>query len=110
MSTVLERDLVSEIRVVSKAMNVQLVEMGQRRAKGSGSTIGLPDLAVNCAGRTVWIETKRVHRPGEGHGCLSLGQEAFIAKAAEQGVHVFIVDRVEDFIGVVNGMRKSRRS
>ena len=100
----LERDLVGEIRVFAKAMDVQLVEMGQRRAKGSGSTIGLPDLAVNCAGKTVWVETKRAKG-----GVLSLGQEAFIARAAEMGVHVYVVDDVETFVAIVNSMRRAAR-
>ena len=104
-----ESALVEEIRVIAKAMNVHLVEIGQRRAKGSGTTVGIPDLAVNCAGKTVWIETKRAHRPGEGHGCLSIGQEAFIAKAADQGVHVFVVDDVQQFVQIVNSMRHSAK-
>ena len=104
-----EAELVEEIRVIAKEMNVHLVEIGQRRAKGSGTTVGIPDLAVNCAGKTVWIETKRAHRPGEGHGCLSIGQEAFIAKAADQGVHVFVVDDVQQFVQIVNSMRHSAK-
>jgi len=98
---VLERDLVAECRVVARAMNCQLVEIGQYKAKGSGTTIGCPDLAVNCAGKTVWIETKRAKG-----GVLSIGQRAFIEKAAEQGVHVFVIDHVEDFVCVVNGLRR----
>jgi len=97
----LERDLVQELRVVSKAMNCFLVEMGQRKAKGSGSTVGLPDLAIICNGRTVWVETKRAKL-----GCLSIGQIAFIERAAEQGVHVFVVDNVSDFVSLVNGCRR----
>ena len=101
-----EAALVDQCRVVAKAMNCFLVEIGQRRAKGSGTTVGVPDLAVICAGKTVWIETKRCHVPGEGHGVLSIGQSAFIEKAAAQGVKVHVVDRVEEFIAVVNGMRR----
>ena len=104
-----ESALVDEILVVAKAMNCHLVEIGQRRAKGSGTTVGVPDLAVNCAGKTVWIETKRAHRPGEGHGCLSIGQQAFIEKAAAQGVHVFVVDDVQQFIDIVNGCRRAQK-
>ena len=106
----LERDLVAELRVVAKAMNCMLVEMQQKRAKGSGSTIGLPDLAVLCNGKTVWIETKRAHVKGEGHGCLTVGQVAFIERAAEQGVRVFVVDCVQDFVSVVNGCRRRAAS
>ena len=106
----LERDLVAECRVAAKAMNVMLVEIGQKRAKGSGSTIGLPDLAVLCNGKTVWIETKRAHVKGEGHGCLTVGQVAFIEKAAEQGVRVFVVDSLDGFVSVVNLCRRRAAS
>lgn len=102
----LERDLVQEIRVVAKAMNVFLAEVGQYKATKSGTTLGFPDLVAICAGKVVLIETKRCHVTGEGHGRLSIGQLAFIERAAEQGVHVCVVDRVEDFIGIVNGMRR----
>ena len=101
--TDLERDLVNSIRTAAKAMNVMLVEMGQRRAKGSGSTIGLPDLAVICNGLTEWIECKRA----EG-GVLSIGQVEFIRRAAERGVTVHVVDSLTDFVDVVNGMRTPR--
>jgi len=106
----LERDLVAECRVAAKAMGAFLVELGQRRAKGSGSTIGLPDLAVLCNGKTVWIETKRAHVKGEGHGCLTVGQVAFIEKAAEQGVRVFVVDSLDGFVSVVNLCRRRAAS
>lgn len=97
----LERDLVAECRVIAKAMNCFLVEMGQRKAKGSGSTIGLPDLAVLCAGKTVWIEMKRPKI-----GVVSVGQRAFIERAAEQGVRVHVVDNIEDFVSCVNECRR----
>ena len=102
----LERDLVDDLREVAKAMNVMLVEMGQRNARGSGSTVGLPDLAVLCAGKTAWIETKRAHVPGEGHGCLSIGQSAFIERAAEYGVKVHVIDNERAFVELVNDMRR----
>ena len=98
-----EKDLVQEIRLAAKAMSVFLVEMGQRKAKGSGSTIGLPDLAVIVAGETVWIECKR-----PGLGCLSVGQIAFIERAAEQGVAVHVVDDVQQFADLVNAARRRR--
>jgi len=100
----LERDLVQECRTVAKAMNVMLCEVGQYKAKSSGTTTGFPDLVAIVAGRVVLIETKRAKG-----GVLSIGQEAFIARAAEQNVHVFVVDRVEDFVSIANGCRRPTR-
>jgi hypothetical protein len=105
--TALESDLVQECRVAAKAMNCFLVEMGQRKAKGSGSTRGLPDLAVLCNGQTVWIEVKRPKTADHPHGYLSLAQSAFIAASAEQGVEVRVVDCLEDFVGLLNSCRSS---
>ena len=105
----LERDLVQELRVVARAMNIMLCEVGQYRAKSSGTTIGFPDLVAIAGGRTVLIETKRCHVKGAGHGVLSIGQIEFIRRAAEQGVHVHVVDRVEDAVPIFNAMRRSRR-
>jgi hypothetical protein len=103
MTDALERDLVDDIRRVSEAMGVFLVEIGQRRAKGSGTTIGCPDLAVLVSGRTIWVETKR-HTGGR----LSLGQQVFAERANAQGVAVFVVDTLDDYVRIVNTARRAR--
>lgn len=95
-----EAALVDSIRAACKAMGVMLVEIGQRRAKGSGTTVGCPDLAVLVNGRTIWVETKR-HSGGR----LSLGQQVFAEQALSHGVAVFVVDRLEDFVRIVNAAR-----
>jgi hypothetical protein len=102
-SPALERDLVQECRVVAKAMNVMLCEVGQYQARKSGTTVGFPDLVAIVAGKVVLIETKRAKG-----GVLSIGQEAFIERAAEQGVHVFVVDRIDDFVAIVNSCRRAK--
>lgn len=106
----LERDLVQEIRVIAKAMNIMLCEVGQYRAKSSGTTPGFPDLVAIAGGRVTLIETKRAHVKNEGHGVLSIGQVEFIRRAAEQGVHVFVIDRAEDAVAIFNAMRRPRPS
>ena len=100
----LERDLVNECRVVAEAMNVFFAVVGQRNARKSGSTLGFPDAVVFCAGRCEFIEFKDAKI-----GRLSLGQQVFIERSADQGVHVHVVDHVEDFAAIVNGMRRSKR-
>ena len=106
MSGVLERDLVAEIRTVAEAMNAFVAVTGQHKAKGSGTTRGYPDLTLICAGCVKLIEVKRPKTAEHPHGYLSLAQSAFIARAAEQGVHVFVIDSVEQFVDVVNSCRR----
>jgi len=101
----LERDLVAECQTVAVAMNAFLAVVGQRNARKSGSTLGFPDLVLICGGRTVLIEMKQPKT-----GRLSVGQQAFIQRAAEQGVRVFVVDCVEDFVQVVNSCRRRARA
>jgi len=104
----LERDLVREIITVAAAMNCFVAVVGQRNARKAGSTLGFPDLALLCAGQVRLIELKRTKAPGQRRGVLSLGQEAFIARAAEQHVHVFVIDDVQQFISLVNACRRPR--
>jgi hypothetical protein len=104
----LERDLVEECRKAAEAMSAFLAVVGQRNARKSGSTLGFPDLVLICNGHTVLIELKRTKTAENPAGCLNLGQHAFIARAAEQGVCVHVVDRLEDFIALVNACRRPR--
>ena len=99
-----------EIKILAQAMNVMVAEMGQRRAKGAGNTVGLPDMMAIAGGRIVLLELKRTKAPGQRGGVLSLGQEAFIARAAEHGVHVFVIDCLEDAVPIFNAMRRPRRA
>ena len=108
--TGLERDLVADCRRSAVAMNAFLAEVGQRRAKGSGTTIGYPDLTLICAGRVILIECKRPKTAEHPHGYLSLGQSAFIARALEMGVQVEVIDSVTDFEALVNSCRRRVRA
>ena len=102
MTPDLERDLVAECQRIAAAMNAYVMVVGQRRAKGSGTTTGYPDMTLVCSGQVRLIELKRPKL-----GCLSLGQIAVIEKCAEQGVTVHVVDSAEDFIGIVNECRRA---
>jgi hypothetical protein len=106
----LEKDLVADCQKSAEAMGAFLAVVGQRNAKKSGSTLGFPDLCLICAGRTILIELKRAKDEGNDRGKLNLGQIAFIEKAAEHHVHVFTIDRVEDFERIVNGCRRRAAS
>lgn len=104
----LERDVVQDCRILAAAMGVFLAEVGQRDARKSGTTKGYPDLTLMCAGQVVLIEVKRPATAEHPHGYLSLGQSAFIARAAEMGVEVEVVETAQDFAAIVNHCRRSR--
>ena len=101
-----ESDLVSECAKVAESMGAFLSCVGQRRAKGSGTTIGFPDLVLICAGHVVLIETKRAKSADTPRGTLNMGQRWFIDEAAEQGVTVHVIDSVDDFAALVNMCRR----
>ena len=101
-----ESDLVSECTQVAESMGAMLAVVGQRRAKGSGTTIGFPDLVLICAGHVVLIETKRAESPDTPRGTLNMGQQWFIGEAAAQGVTVYVIDNVDDFVALVNMCRR----
>ena len=107
---VLERELVNECRAIAQAMNAYLMEVGQRRAKGSGTTVGFPDLVLVCAGRVQLIEVKRPKTEEHPQGYVSLAQQAVIDKCAEQGVTVHVLHCAEQFVELVNSCRRVGRS
>lgn len=101
-----ESDLVADCAAVAERMGAYLMHVGQRKAKGSGTTVGYPDLPLVCSGHVVLIEVKRLKVEGEPGGRLSVGQEAVITQCASQGVKVHVVDTLPDFIAIVNGCRR----
>ena len=96
-----EAGLVLQCKQAADALNCFLAVVGQRNAKRSGSTIGFPDAVVFCAGHVKFVEFKDAKT-----GKLSLGQSCFLARAAEQGVEVHVVDNVDDFVRLVNSCRR----
>jgi len=88
----LERDLVDDCRDAAKHMGAFLAEVGQRRAKGSGTTLGFPDGVLHAGGRTYLVEFKRPKSVGTRAGRLSLDQIAAAERRAECGVQTFLVD------------------
>lgn len=101
-----EASLVDKCREAADAMGAFLAVVGQRNARKSGSTLGFPDLVLICDGQVRLIEMKRPKEDGDQGGRLNLGQIAFIEKAAEKRVTVHVVDRLEDFVSVVNSCRR----
>lgn len=91
-----EKDLIQQCREAARAMGGFLAEVGQYKARGSGTTVGYPDLTLICSGKVLLIECKTEA------GTLSPGQVDFIAKAGEQHVIVHVIRSVDEFITLVN--------
>jgi len=104
----LEKDLVAECRQRALDLGSWTAEVGQLRAKGSGTTVGYPDMTLYCSGEIVQIELKRAHVANEGHGVLNLGQVAFIEKVASQGVKIHVIDNVDEFTELINWCRRPK--
>ena len=97
-----EAALVSICQGVAKAANVLMEVAGQRKARGSGTSIGFPDAVLYCNGRTAVCEFKRA-----ADGRLSKGQVAAMELRREHGVETYVVRSVDDFVKVVNAMRRA---
>lgn len=95
-----EKQLVADCLAAAKAMNAYVEVAGQRDARGSGSTIGLPDAFLYCAGKCLPVEFKTPK------GRLSPGQTLAQHKRADQHVHTFIVRTVAEFCDLINGARR----
>ena len=105
----LERDLVAECLVVAKAMGIYVEVVGQRRARGSGTSIGVADMLVYAGGQVLPVELKRAkNHDGTPAGKLSIGQIVAIERRQEAGVRTAVVTTVEEFVAEVNGLRRGR--
>jgi len=104
----LEKDLVAQCQRSAERMGAFLAVVGQRKAKGSGTTLGFPDLVLMCNRQVVLIECKRTKSATHPQGTLNLGQTAFIAMALEHGVEVETIRTVRDFEYLVNNCRRPR--
>jgi hypothetical protein len=99
-----ERDLVAECCKIASVAGVYLELVGQRRAKGSGSTIGFPDGVLYCNGRAALIEFKRI----EG-GRLSRAQQIAMQLREEQGVKTHVVRTAQEFADIIAWCRRAGR-
>jgi hypothetical protein len=102
----LERDLVAAIQQRAKDMGAVVLVVGQRRAKGSGTTPGYPDVTLVCCGHVVLIEVKREKSDGTPGGCLNTAQRGVVMQCLDQHVTVYCIDTVEQFTELVNECRR----
>lgn len=99
----LEADLVNRCREDAEAMGVYLEVAGQRKAKGSGTTVGFPDAILYAAGHVVPVEFKRA-----ADGRISAGQAAAMLKRERQGVATRVIRTEQEFVAIVNACRKEQ--
>lgn len=99
-----EKSLVTTCCEVAEHMGCVLEVVGQRKAKGSGTTIGAPDALLSCSGRYIPIEFKTAE------GRLTLAQKALIVDRQRCGVETAVIRGVDEFIDLVNRTRRRRWS
>ena len=97
-----EHDVIQECRQVAKAAGVVLEEIGQRRAKGSGTTIGFPDLCLSVAGWYVPLEGKFKAEVSEAQYLLAVWKR-------EQGVDTARITSGQDLADVIGFCRRHPR-
>jgi hypothetical protein len=69
---------------------------GQRKAKGSGTTLGFPDAVVYSKGKVFIVEFKRPHG-----GVLSAAQVIAIAARKAEGVETHVISNEQDFVDLL---------
>lgn len=97
-----EKELVAEVAKIAKAMNVYLEFAGQLKARGSGSTIGLPDCFAYVSGKVIPIEFKTKT------GRLSPGQALAQHKRMDQHVFTWVIRDANTFIELINMVRRGK--
>jgi hypothetical protein len=98
-----EHDVIDECREVAKRAGVVLEEVGQRKAKGSGTTIGFPDLCLSVAGWWVPLEAKFKKEVSEAQYLLA-------AWKREQGVDTARITSGQDLADVIGFCLRNPRS
>lgn len=85
----LESDLMSSLALVAKTCGVYLEVAGQRKAKGSGSTRGLPDGFLYVAGFCHPLEAKRCKALAGRDGTFSNDQIVAADRRRSEGVQTY---------------------
>jgi len=95
-----ESNLVASCLRIAEGMGVYVECIGQRKARGSGTTIGAPDLLLFVAGHVIPVECKSIR------GKATLAQMARAYDREQQGVTTAFVSDDEDFIKLINTCRR----
>jgi hypothetical protein len=100
----LERDLVADIFLHQLQLGYHVEVVGQRKARGSGTTEGATDVLLSCCGWYVPVELKKDAR-AEVRKCQVLQAKM----RREQNVDTAGVWSFAQFVDVVNYCRKHGR-
>ena len=97
-----EAGVIQQCREVAQRCGVVLEEVGQRKAKGSGTTRGFPDLALSVAGWWVPLEGKFKAQVSELQYQLAVWKR-------EQGVDTARITGGQDLADVIGFCRRNPR-
>jgi len=97
----LEAEVIAGCKELVRDFGGYLELVGQRKAKGSGSTVGFPDAVLYRKGHAYFIEFKRPHG-----GVLSRDQELAIECRAAEGVPTYVVSNEQEFADLMGGRLK----
>ena len=102
---VIESELVNDLVLAAEKMGVYVEQVGQRRAKGSGTSRGVTDLILYAGGKMLPVEVKRPKTDGTRGGRFSLEQLAAADRRRGCGVETYAPDSLEAFTCLVNWAR-----
>ena len=93
----LEAEVVNNCKTWLNDFHMGYMEViGQRRAKGAGTTVGAPDAIVYSRGRVFIVEFKRPNG-----GRLDNGQELAIACRLAEGVETYVISNEQEFVNML---------
>jgi hypothetical protein len=96
----LEKKIVAECVTVVAQMGAEMELVGQLKAKGSGTTRGVTDGLLHCAGWTLNVEFKQ---PGKN---LDPDQVDQMVKRLAQGVPTYVVRDKMEMVELINACRR----
>jgi hypothetical protein len=99
--TELERDIVAGCAEIANLLGLYMEVIGQRNAKGSGTTVGAPDAILYRNGHAIPVEFKRAD------GRVRWGQDVARQCRAAQGVQTHVIRTVQEFADLCGGRRRS---
>ena len=108
MSYQYEADLVSDILKLAARCGVYVEAVGQRKAKGSGTTRGAPDLLVYVGGFVHPVEVKRPKSDGTRAGRFSHDQLVAAEQREAQGVVTSAPRTLQHLANLVGWSRRNR--
>lgn len=95
-----ERDIVAECLGIAKTMGAYVEVIGQRKARGSGTTEGVTDTLVFCAGNVIAAEFKRAD------GTVNMRQHIAAERRFARGVKTPVIRSADEFVRLLNWCKR----